>query len=96
MPLDIRSNKIEAIKRLRQFTQDEFGVSVGLKEAKDLVDGLVGRRDEEVTALKAKLANTRYIRDESLALLGVGTLYDAAISEVNNLLFKLESMGEYE
>ncbi len=33
-------NKINGIKAIREFTQENFGVTLGLKEAKDLADNL--------------------------------------------------------
>lgn len=43
--IDIRVNKIEAIKALRQFTLDTFGLTAGLKLSKDFVEALQAQKD---------------------------------------------------
>ena len=63
------THKIEAIKALRTFTLDTFGICAGLKESKDFVDYLCEElgRDDEIKAFIAKHGEGRVRK-----VLGIG------------------------
>jgi ribosomal protein L7/L12 len=63
MQIDIQTRKIDAIKALRTFTQETYGITSGLKECKDFLETLLP--DQTVmaqlgaAALKARGAGLR-------------------------------------
>jgi ribosomal protein L7/L12 len=61
MQIDIQTRKIDAIKALRTFTQETYGITSGLKECKDFLETLLPDQTAlfSAVALKARGAGLR-------------------------------------
>jgi ribosomal protein L7/L12 len=78
MQIDIQTRKIDAIKALRTFTQETYGITAGLKECKDFVETLISSQTVmaqlSAAALRAREAGLRDY-DIKLCLQSYGFLF---------------------
>jgi ribosomal protein L7/L12 len=95
--INIQREKIKAIKALREFCHETFGVGCGLKVAKDFIEEMIAPQVETIAAMQKKI-NTLY-EVRHIALIGLNSedyrkLFPTLHKEIVDLENQIEAFNK--